>query len=135
MAQPSVATVIGILQSLSNKSYRSIELSDSLVELLLREKERQKHSKEYYAEYYTKYYSEEALSFTGIEPENPVSVNKISCDNKCFPIHLVCVRENGTFISPRTIQYASRIIKRDIFSKFDFHSLRMTHTSMLARMA
>ncbi|MCM1009147.1 MAG: site-specific integrase, partial [Ruminococcus flavefaciens] len=115
-------------------SYRTIELSNSLIALLMRERERQKRSKEYYAEYYTKYYADEALSFNGVEPENPVSVNRISSDDKGFPIHLLCSREDGTFITPRTMQHASRIIKRDIFSKFDFHSLRMTHASMLAEM-
>lgn len=113
-------------------SYRTIELSDSLIELLMRKKERQKKAKTYYAEYYTKYYSEESLIFTGQEPENPISVNRISNDDKGFPIHLVCSREDGTFITPRTMQHASRVIKRDIFSKFDFHSLRVTHASMLA---
>lgn len=113
-------------------SYRTIELSDSLVSLLVREKERQTKAKEYYNEYFKKYFAEEALTFTGQESENPVSINKISNDEKGFPIHFVCIREDGSFISTRTMQHPSRIIKRDIFAKFDFHSLRITHASMLA---
>ena len=49
-----------------------------------------------------------------------------------FPIHFICVRENGTYITPRTMQHVSKVIKRDIFPAFDFHSLRVSHASMLA---
>ena len=38
------------------------------------------------------------------------------------------------FISPRTMQHVSRIVKKEITTEFDFHSLRKTHASMLAEM-
>lgn len=53
-------------------------------------------------------------------------------DDEWYPIHLVCIRENGTFISPRTLQHTTKSIKKDICKDFDFHSLRHTHASMLA---
>lgn len=114
------------------KSYRIIEISDELTELLLREKARQIKAKDVYGIFYTNYYSDAPLQFTGKKPETFLSVNRISSDESGFPIHLVCIRENGTFITPRTMQHTSRIIKKEIFKDFDFHSLRHTHASMLA---
>ncbi len=116
------------------KSYRTIELSDSLIEILLRERERQRKAKEYYDVYYTEYSADELLTFTGEEPSYPTSINKISCDTNGFPVHFINVREDGSFVSPRSMQHVSKIIKRDIFKDFDFHSLRITHASMLAEM-
>lgn len=114
------------------KSYRVIELSDDLIELLSREKERQDRAKEYYGIFYAKYFSDEHLLFSGEDPEYLVPPNRISQDDNGFPIHFICVRENGTYITPRTMQHVSKVIKRDIFPDFDFHSLRVSHASMLA---
>ncbi|MBD5086440.1 MAG: site-specific integrase [Clostridiales bacterium] len=116
------------------KSYRMIEISDELTELLIKERAKQLRAKEYYASFYTNYDVDKPLTFDGQEPESPVSVNRINKDNGGFPIHLVCIRENGTFISPRTMQHVSRIVKKEISNEFDFHSLRHTHASMLAEL-
>ena len=116
------------------KSYRMIEISDELTELLVKERAKQLRAKDYYAVFYTNYDVEKPLTFHGREPDFPVSVNKISKDNDGYPIHLVCVRENGTFISPRTMQHVSKVIKKEISKDFDFHSLRHTHASMLAEL-
>lgn len=113
-------------------SYRKVEISDSLVEILRREKERQLKAKEYYSMYYTNYDVSSALSFDEHVPEFPISVNRICTDGEGYPIHLVCVRENGTFITPRTMQNTARCIKKEISPDFDYHSLRHTHASMLA---
>ena len=46
----------------------------------------------------------------------------------CF----VCVREDGSYITPRTMQHTSRIIHYDLNIKdFDYHSLRHTHATVL----
>lgn len=82
--------------------------------------------------YYTNYDVSSALSFDGHVPEFPISVNRICTDGEGFPIHLVCVRENGTFITPRTMQNTARSIKKEISPDFDYHSLRHTHASILA---
>ena len=78
------------------KSYRMIEISDKLTELLIKERAKQLRAKEYYALFYTNYDVDKPLTFDGKEPEFPVSVNRINKDNGGSPIHLVCVRENGT---------------------------------------
>lgn len=113
-------------------SYRSIEISDALVEILRHEYERQLKAKEYYSCFYQKYYADKALTFDGKLPNTYISFNRINTIGLGIQINLVCVRENGTFISPRTLQYTSKIIREEISSEFDYHSLRHTHASMLA---
>lgn len=115
-------------------SYRTIEISDELVEILLREKERQCKARDYYGSYYTVYYAEKELSFDGQIPEYPTGINRIGTGDDGFPIHPICIRENGTLITTRTMQHVTKCVRKEIFPGFDFHSLRHTHTSMLAEM-
>lgn len=106
-------------------------MSDELAELLFKEQARQCRAKDFYNPYYTEYDVEEPLTFDGIAPKNPVVINRIGTSGEGYPVHLICVRDNGTFISPRTMQHVTRCIKKDITEQFDFHSLRKTHASML----
>lgn len=115
-------------------SYRTIEISDELAELLFKEQARQSRAMEYYGIYYTQYDVEEPFTYDGKEPEYPVIMNKLCKEGNGYPIHLICIRGNGTFISPRTMQNVTRQIKKEITDKFDFHSLRKTHASMLAEL-
>lgn len=114
------------------KSYRKLEISDELTELLHRERERQLKSKEYYATYYVNYFSDKPLQFDGQEPEYTISVNKISKADEGFLIQPICVRECGSLITPRAMHHTTQIVKKEISTEFDFHSLRHTHASMLA---
>ena len=100
--------------------------------MLIRERTRQLRAKDYYGNFYTNYFADNPLILEGKQPKYPIGINKIGNNEEDFPIYLVCVRENGTFISPRTMQHIARSIKKDIFKDFDFHSLRHTHASMLA---
>ena len=115
-------------------SYRKVEISNELADLLFREQARQSRASEYYGIYYTYYYSECAISINGETPKTVNGINRISKDENGYPVHFVCIRDNGTFISPRTMQHVSRVIKKEITKQFDFHSLRKTHASMLAEM-
>ena len=74
---------------------------------------------------------EKPLTFNGIAPKNPTVINRISTSGEGYPVHLICVRDNGTFISPRTMQHVTKCVKKEITEQFDFHSLRKTHASML----
>lgn len=99
-------------------SVRVIDLDEGLVALLSRAKDKQKRAKVFYAEEYIQNYeaADHALNQAG--------------NGK--PIDLVCVRESGEFIQPRTIQYTCRVIHGSMnYPEFDFHSLRHTHCSML----
>lgn len=114
-------------------SYRVIDLDDELIRLLQRTKKQQIKDKAYYAEYYYRYFTAYPLSYNGQKPIQTISKNKISQNDGNNEIHLICVRQSGEYISPRTMQHTSRIIHKKMnYPEFDFHSLRHTHATMLA---
>lgn len=48
------------------------------------------------------------------------------------PVHMVNIRENGTYIQPRTMTDTSRIIHTELeIPEFTYHSLRHTHATQL----
>ena len=122
------------------RSYRTIDIDEALTELLAREKAKYE-AERLNTEDYVTYYTEQPLIHTGIQPEHPQAFNKIrrsgskdsgSKDNSNEEIHLIHVRNNGTFISPRTLKHTSSVIHHQLnFPEFDFHSLRHTHATML----
>lgn len=98
-------------------STRTIKLDNIMIEKLKNEKTRQDNAKELYNEYYSSVYVDNNII-------NEKGVGK--------RINFICVRENGTFIQPRTMQHCSRIIHEKLgFVEFDFHSLRHTHATIL----
>ena len=100
------------------KSDRVIEMDDALYSLLSFEKERQLKAKEYFAERYVRYYERDR--------------REIVCVKTSKEIDFVLVRENGSYITPRTMQHVSRVIHKDLnIEDFDFHSLRHTHATIL----
>lgn len=117
------------------RSYRNIDLDDNLISILMNEKEKQEISEKYYGElgYFTRYYADEMIIHDGVVPDYyPSPINKIGTDETDYPINFVCRRENGTYISPRTMQHTSSVIHNQLqFEAFDYHSLRHTHTTML----
>ncbi|MDE6597781.1 MAG: tyrosine-type recombinase/integrase [Clostridia bacterium] len=114
-------------------SCRVIEISDELAEVLCREKKRQEKAEEYYGVYYRRYYADSPLLFNCKSNINQGIPNRIKTQETGYPVHFVCIREDGTFISPRTLQHTTKIIKKNICEEFDYHSLRHTHASILAQ--
>lgn len=101
-------------------SFRDIRLDNFMLEILQKTKRQQDRARLYYDEYYTHLYenSEHQIVKEG--------------DETCEEIRLINVRENGTYIQPRTMQHCSRVIHYELgYMNFDFHSLRHTHTTML----
>ena len=45
--------------------------------------------------------------------------------------NMVCVRENGEYISTDSFKYCSRVIHNELKIAFDYHSLRHTHATLL----
>ena len=110
-------------------------MDDVTCQLLEREKELQTQAECMYSTYnrFTRYYADEPLIYGGIAPENiSYPMNKIGTEPAEYEIPFLCRRENGTYITPRTLQHTSKVIHKQIgIEKFDFHSLRHTHTTML----
>ena len=46
-------------------------------------------------------------------------------------LKIVCTKENGKIITPDSFKYASRVINYELGIKFNFHSLRHTHATIL----
>lgn len=111
-------------------SYRTIEIDDMLVGILQKEYKKQKKAEAYYEEYYARYYSEEEMTFS--RKENDCVMNKISQNVSPNVINFICRRENGSYITSRTMQHTSHVIHTQLnFPEYDTHSLRHTHGTML----
>lgn len=99
-------------------SFRTIEIDDELVAIFARLRDKQLKAKTYYAELYTELYE-----------GNKRAINA----KEGTLIELVCIRENGTYIQPRTMQHTASIIHHKMnYPEFTFHSLRHTHATILA---
>lgn len=100
-------------------SNRTIELSQDVITALERERERQVKSRALYGDMYTRQFRDE----TG----------RLNTNGDGQEVELIMVREDGTYISSHTMQHVSRVAKHELgFQKFDYHSLRHTHATMLA---
>ena len=114
------------------RSFRTIDLDDTIFDLLKREKSKSEFARNYAGPSYIKYYSENPLIYNGsknipIEPNN-----KIVYYNTGNEIHFVMTRGDGSYITPRTKNHTTRIIKYKLgIPDFTFHSLRHTHSTML----
>ncbi|MGN1014110.1 MAG: tyrosine-type recombinase/integrase [Butyricicoccus sp.] len=99
-------------------SSRIIDIDSELVDLLKSELDKQSRMKEAYGDYYINYYESDS--------------HILNTDGNGKRVNLVCVRDSGKYIHPRTMQYTSAIIHKELdYPEFDFHSLRHTHTTML----
>lgn len=124
-------------------SYRTVSLDIQTVELLKREYKRQQDCKELYGAAYESYY----IADSHPDSEGYLFNNgEITTDNG-LPIQFLLVRENGSWINPRTTQHIGRVIhgkanckqkektkgfvEPAISEEWDFHSLRHTHSTML----
>ena len=100
------------------KSDRILELDDELYQVLSVEKSKQDTARAYYGDRYSRYYETERRIITQEPTEKE--------------IRFVCIREDGSYISPRTMQHTSYIIHHDLnIKEFDYHSLRHTHATVL----
>ena len=100
------------------ESYRTIEMDKQMTELLSREYQRQGRARKYFDNRYKRYYED--------------ANRRITEEMIGHEVLLLCRRENGEYIHPRTMQYTSRVIHEELrIPEFDFHSLRHTHATML----
>lgn len=116
------------------RSYRIINLDDDMIELLSDIIGRRKSSEKYYGSHYVHYYVDQPLLNSGVAPETPIPDNPLKSSGK-HEIHLINIREDGSFITPRTMQHTATVIQKQLGIKdFDYHSLRHTHSTMLLEM-
>lgn len=100
------------------KSDRVLEMDEELYHLLSAEKVKQDNARAYFGDRFARYYETERREIT----QEPTT------KEICF----VCIREDGTYITPRTMQHTSRIIHLELnIRDFDYYSLRHTHATVL----
>ena len=100
-------------------SVRTIELSQDVVDALLRERECQEKAKPIYDDLYTTLYKDEN--------------GHINTVGNGEELHLVMVHEDGSMIYSWTTNHISQVAVKELgFEKFDYHSLRHTHATILA---
>ena len=100
------------------KSDRVLEMDDELYQLLFAEKVKQDNARAYFGDRFARYYEDEHREITQEPTEKE--------------INFICIREDGSYITPRTMQHTSRIIHLDLnIRDFDYHSLRHTHATVL----
>lgn len=111
-------------------SVRKIKIGDTLLNELKEYRKMQLENQMQYGEYYTFIYKKEEKDEKGntihrlIEVENSVPV--------ALPVaNLIMRKENGQYSSTDSFKYAARVIHYDLGIKFNFHSLRHTHATML----
>lgn len=114
----------------TESSNRTVKFGDTLYRALKHAKTAQKKNRLLYGEYYTEYY---------LKPEKDEKGNtiyRIIPAERCIEcalkrVDMVCVRENGEYISTDSFKYCSRVIHHELKLAFDYHSLRHTHATML----
>ena len=100
-------------------SIRTIELSQDVVDALRREKVRQDEARAFYGEGYIRQFRDEA--------------DHLNEEGKGNESHPIMVRPDGSYINSRNMQYVSQVAMKELgMEKFDYHSLRHTHATMLA---
>lgn len=111
-------------------SSRLIKLGDFLLDELKQEFARQQENEEKYGVYYTVQLLKDEQDEKGNSIKRIISKQKeISSD---LPrVNLVCIDKNGLFTTKDNIRYPTRVIQERLKIKFDFHSLRHTHATML----
>lgn len=100
-------------------SVRTIELSQDVIAALGREKERQAKSRVLHGDLYICLFRDER--------------DRLNINGEGQEVDLIMVREDGSYISSHTMQHVSQIARHELgFKKFDYHSLRHTHATMLS---
>ena len=102
-------------------SVRTVKIGETLLKILKQEKIRQNQNRLLYGEYYTHYLAEIMTD------ENTLEIKQHPKGN----LNLICVNDDGTFVTTDSFKYCSRVIHHELNIEFDFHSLRHTHATIL----
>lgn len=114
------------------KSYRTIDIDDTLLDILKEEYEKQQRACEYYDEYYSHYYSDFKVTDEILRRNTVFPQNRIGETCTEHEVNFVCRREDGSYVSSRTMQHVSRIVHMQlVITDYDTYSLRHTHGTML----
>lgn len=111
-------------------SSRVIRIGDYLIGELKLEKQRQEENEEMYGEHFTVQLLKEEIDEKG-KPVQRICFEKKGNGTQLPRIKPICINENGELTTKDTIKHPTHIIQEQLNVKFDFHSLRHTHATML----
>lgn len=114
----------------TESSNRTINFGDSLYRILQTAKLQQKKNRVVYGEYYTEIVLKEEKDEKNETIHRLIEIER-SIQTTFPKVEMVCVRENGQMVTSDSFKYASRLINHDLGIKFNFHSLRHTHATIL----
>lgn len=110
------------------KSNRTILLDEFTLLELRKERNRQIENELYYGKYYTKLYKQKEIDEKGevvykiIESNEELDLDRID---------MVMIRENGQYLNTDSFKYCAKVINHELKIKFNYHSLRHTHATIL----
>lgn len=114
----------------TKSSERTIKFGDTLYHVLKHARTNQKKNRLLYGEYYTEHYLKPEKDEKGNTIYRIIPVERcVPCSLSC--VEMVCVRENGEYVSTDSFKYCSRVIHNELKMAFDYHSLRHTHATLL----
>jgi len=114
----------------TESSNRKIKFGDTLYNTFRHAKAMQKKNRLLYGEYYVDHYLKPEKDEKGNTIYRLIPVERaVKC--AMTRVEMVCVRDNGEYISTDSFKYCSRVIHNELNLAFDYHSLRHTHATML----
>lgn len=114
----------------NESSNRTIKFGHTLYEVLKHAKNSQKKNRLLYGEYYMEHYLKPEKDEKGNTIYRVIPIERcVECSLK--RVEMVCVKENGNYVSPDSFKYCSRIINHELNIAFDYHSMRHTHATVL----
>lgn len=113
----------------TKSSYRTVPIGDTLINALQDYKDMQEANRKEYGELYTRTYVVDELT------KNKRKVKRIIQTTEpqkgMEEIHLVCVKEDGSFTGTNAMKNPSKVINEKLGIEFKFHAFRHTHATML----
>lgn len=111
-------------------STRTIEIGNTLLNILKKYKKDQLKNKLKYGQHYSyTYEGKEKINNKEYRPLYSLPANVPAGILK--KVDMVCTKENGEFITTNTFKYASKVINYSLGITFNYHSLRHTHATTL----
>lgn len=111
-------------------STRTIEIGNTLLNILKKYKKDQLQNKLKYGCHYTCVY--EGIETIDNKEYRPLYFLKANIPSGTLKkVEMVCTKEDGEIVTPNSFKYASKVINYGLGITFNYHSLRHTHATTL----
>ena len=115
----------------TQSSYRTIEISDTLINSLKKYKDEQEENEKNYSDSYMKHYSKEVKNEFTNKPEIKI-INACSELEIALPeVKFVFIKNNGVFEGTDSMKYPFKVIHYELGINCRFHDFRDTHATRL----